>query len=159
MRTRRILLALVVLVIAALAGFAIFGMLAWRAVTVEEADAPEALRRFSEIRARLGGGEPLLTLDQAGNVVRRAEPPARAPRPLRRLAVLAYQSGDERLVTADVPFWFFRLKGPAAQYLVRGTGLDLERLEITAADLERYDPSVVIDHARPNGDRLLVWTE
>ncbi|MEX2271757.1 MAG: hypothetical protein WD690_09815 [Vicinamibacterales bacterium] len=47
----------------------------------------------------------------------------------------------------------------AAQFLVRGTGLDLERQQISARDLERYGPSVVIDHTRPNGDRLLVWTE
>ena len=64
-----------------------------------------------------------------------------------------------KLVTADVPMWFFRMKGPPTQFLVRGTGLDLERLQITAAHLERFDPSVVIDHARANGDRLLVWTE
>lgn len=76
-----------------------------------------------------------------------------------RLGVLAYQAGDDRLVTADVPMWFFRMKGPPTQFLVRGTGLDLERLQITAADLERFDPSVVIDHTRSNGDRLLVWTE
>jgi hypothetical protein len=73
--------------------------------------------------------------------------------------VLAYQAGEQRLVAADVPFWFFRLKGPAAQYALSGTGLDLKRLGITAADLERHGPAVVIDHTRPNGDRLLVWTE
>ena len=156
MRTRRVLL---VLLAGAVMGFAIFGVLAYRAVNVEDADAPEALRRFTAIRAALGAGDPLLTLDEDGNVVRRAIPPTRQPRPVSRLAVLAYQANEQRLVSVDVPFWFFRLKGPAAQYLVRGTGLDLERLEITAADLTRYDPSVVIDHARPNGDRLLVWTE
>lgn len=82
-----------------------------------------------------------------------------ARRNIRRFRVLVYQSAEERLVAADVPFWFFKLKGAAAQYAVRGTGLDLERLRITGADLERYEPSVVIDHVRPNGDRLLVWTE
>lgn len=156
MRTRRIVLGLLV---AAVLGLAVFGFLASRAVTVEDAPAPEALRRFEAVRAGLGGGDPLLALDDAGNVVRRASPASSSPRPVTRLGVLAYQSGEQRLVTADVPMWFFRLKGPAAQYLVRGTGLDLERLQITAADLERFDPSVVIDHTRANGDRLLVWTE
>lgn len=96
---RRLVLALVA---AAIVAIAVFGFLASRAVTVEEAPAPEALRRFESIRAALGGREPLIALDEAGNVIRRA---------------------------------------------------------ITAADLERFDPSVVIDHARANGDRLLVWTE
>lgn len=156
MRTRRVLLALLG---GAVIGFTIFGLLAYRAVSVEEAAAPEALRRFETIRAGLGDGIPLIGLDDAGNVIRRAAPPSTSPRPVRRLGVLAYQASEQRLVTADVPMWFFKLKGPAAQYLVRGTGLDLERLQITASDLERYDPSVVIDHARRNGDRLLVWTE
>jgi len=153
---RRVLVALLV---AAVLGLATFVILAYRAVTVEQASAPEALRRFIEIRTRLGGTAPLLTLDEAGNVVRRTEPRATARRKIRRFRVLVYQVADERLIAADVPFWFFKIKGTAAQYAVRGTGLDLERLRITGADLERYEPSVVIDHTRLNGDRLLVWTE
>ncbi|HEX6323659.1 MAG TPA: hypothetical protein VFZ36_08035 [Vicinamibacterales bacterium] len=156
MRMRRVLL---LLLFGALIGFGIFAVLAWRAVDVEQAGAPEALRRFTAVRTALGGRAPLLTLDDAGNVVRRAAPPAQQPPPLSRLAVLAYQANEQRLVSAEVPFWFFRMKGPPTQFLVRGTGLDLERLEITAADLAKHGPSVVIDHARPNGDRLLVWTE
>jgi hypothetical protein len=140
-------------------GFTIFGVLAYRATTVEQSDAPEALRRFAAIRASAGGGAPLLTLDDQGRVTRRQDPPSGGrPRPA-RLGVLAYRAADQRLVTVDMPFWFFKLKGPAAQFAVRGTGLDLQRLQITAADLERYGPAVVIDHAAGSGDRLLVWTE
>lgn len=156
MRMRRVLL---LLLFGALIGFGIFAVLAWRAVNVEDADAPEALRRFTAIRSALGARPPLLTLDDAGNVVRRAAPPVQQPPPLRRLAVLAYQADQQRLVSAEVPFWFFRMKSRPTQFLVRGTGLDLERLEITAPDLAKYGPSVVIDHGRANGDRLLVWTE
>ena len=140
-------------------GLLTFGILAYRAVSLEQASAPEALRRFTDIRARLGGTAPLLTLDSAGNVVRRTEPPAMARRKIQRFRVLVYQVAEERLVAADVPFWFFKVKGTAAQYAVHGTGLDLERLGITGADLERYEPSLIIDHVRPNGDRMLVWTE
>ena len=60
---------------------------------------------------------------------------------------------------ASVPFWFLKLKGPAAQMALRGTGLDLEYLGLAAGDLERYGPALVIDHTRPSGDRLLVWTQ
>jgi hypothetical protein len=111
------------------------------------------------VRAALGQSPPLLTLDESGNVIRRTEPAGAFPVRPHRLVALTYQSAERRLVSADVPFWFFKLKGPAAQYAVRGTGLDLERLQITAADLERHGPAIVIDHTRANGDRLLVWTE
>jgi hypothetical protein len=156
LRTSRVLL---ILLAGAVIGFTIFGDLLSRAVTVERAEPPEALRRFGAVRAAFGTSAPLLTLDGAGNVTRRAHAPVGVRvRPV-RLGVLAYQASKQRLVAADVPFWFFKLKGPAAQYAVRGTGLDLKRLGITASDLERQGPAVVIDHVRSNGDRLLVWTE
>ena len=147
------------LLAAAAVGLTVFGWLAIRAVNVAQAPAPEALRRFTEVRARLGAAVPLLTLDDAGNVVRRSEAPEIARRPIRRFRALVYESAQERLIAVDVPFWFYKLKGKAAEFAVRDTGLDLARLQITGADLERYEPSVVIDHVRPNGDRVLVWTE
>ena len=148
-----------VIAVGAAGGLLIFGVLVSRAVTVERAEAPEALRRFTAVRSALGPAAPLLTLDEAGRVVRRAGPPPAAAVRLTRLGVLTYQAEQRRLVSADVPFWFFKLKGPAAQYAVRGTGLDFKRLQITPSDLERHGPALVIDHTRPNGDRLLVWTE
>lgn len=156
LRTSHVLLLLLA---GAVIGFTIFGVLVSRAVTVERADPPEALRRFGAVRAALGTSAPLLTLDEAGNVTRRKEMPAATGVRPKHLGVLAYQAGEQRLVAADVPFWFFKLKGPAAQYALSGTGLDLQRLGITAANLERHGPAIVVDHTRPNGDRLLVWTE
>ena len=156
---RRSGVLMLVVAVGAGAGLTIFGILAYRAVTVERADVPEALRRFAAIRATVAGADPLLTLDDAGRVVRRREPPASGRAKPTRLGVLTYRARDQRLVSADVPFWFFRLKGPAAQFAVRGTGLDLERLQITPADLERHGPAVVIDHTNRDGDRLLVWAE
>jgi hypothetical protein len=58
-----------------------------------------------------------------------------------------------------VPFWFLKVKGPAVQYALRGTGLDLKRLGVSPADLEGYGVCLILDQTRTNGDRLLVWTE
>jgi hypothetical protein len=58
-----------------------------------------------------------------------------------------------------VPLWFLRVKGPAAQVALRGTGFDLEALGLTADDLARSGIGVVLDDARENGDRVLAWTE
>ncbi len=46
-----------------------------------------------------------------------------------------------------------------AQALRSGTGLDLERLNVTPDELQRCGVCLVLDEARTNGDRLLVWTE
>lgn len=147
------------LLIAAVVGLAGFGVMVYRAVTIQTAESSDALREFARMRAALPAGPALLELDAAGTIVRRAEPRSDSPDPIRRLRVLAYHAETRRLVSAEVPFWFLRLKGPAAQLALRDTGLDLERFRITPADLARHGPSVVIDSASDNGDRLLVWTE
>lgn len=140
-------------------GLVVFGALAYSAVDIERVSAPEALRRFEKIRATFAGRHPLLLLDEGGNVIRREEPMGGAVRVIHRLSAVAYQPNQERLITAEVPFWLFKIKGPAAQLALRDTGFDLGRLRITAADLQRHGPALVIDQVRANGDRLLVWTE
>ena len=78
---------------------------------------------------------------------------------VKRLEVLGYRAAEERLVTAHVPLWFLSLKGPALQFAVRDTGLDLERLGLNADDLSRRGPGLVLDQVLKNGDRLLDWAE
>ena len=150
---------LIVLAAGAAIGFSIFAVLVYRAVTIEQADRGEAARRFAAVRAALPQGPPVLQIDNAGNVVRRETPRSTTPLEIRRLCVLVYYAEGQRLVSADAPFWFFRIKGPAAQYALRDTGLDLERLGVTPDELQRYGPAVLIDRMQPNGDLLLVWTE
>ena len=144
---------------AAAAGLGVFVLLAWRSVTVEQATPDEALRRFTEVRNSLAVVEPLLRVGAAGRITRRVQPSAREAVHPTRLRALAYRAPERRLVRADVPFWFFKIKGPAAQYALHRTGLDLDRLGVTPADLERCGVCLVLDETRANGDRLLVWTE
>lgn len=153
----RIALAIVV---AALVGFSIFGRLVYRAVEVGPADPVEALVRFQAARARFVNQTPMLEVDASGQVVP-ARPPGAgsAPKELKRLEVLAYHVAGARLVAAHVPFWFFSLKRPAAQLAVRGTGLDLDALNLSAESLSQHGPGLIIERAFPNGDRLLVWAE
>jgi len=101
----------------------------------------------------------MLTIEPSGRVVRRPSPPREGTGGVERLRILVYQVQQERLVQADVPFWFVALKGPALQYAVRDTGVDLDRLGVTAADLRRHGPGPILDETRSNGDRVLVWVE
>jgi hypothetical protein len=73
--------------------------------------------------------------------------------------VLAYRASEERLVEADVPLLFLRVKGPAVAFALRGTNFDLESLGLTAADLVDAGPGIVLDETRGNGDRVLAWTQ
>jgi hypothetical protein len=154
-KTRKVMWSLGVI---AIAGLSLFAFLAWRSVTIERADPSDALRRFAQVESRLRSSEPLLHIDAGGTITRRPAPVGEPAR-LSRLQALAYQVPEQRLVHAVVPFWFLKLKGPAVHYALRDTGLDLKRLGVTPADLEQYGAGIVLDETRPDGDRLLVWTE
>jgi hypothetical protein len=144
---------------AALASVGMLAFLAWRNSITEVAPPDEALSRYAEVRGRLAWSDPILRLSQNGVVSRRPPRSDEAVAPPTHLCVLAYRAAEQRLVRATVPFWFVKVKGPAVQYSLRSTGLDLRRLGVTPADLQQYGPSVVLDESRENGDRLLVWTE
>ena len=143
--------------IAGAIGLIVFGFLAWRSVHVEHVEANEALRRFVEIRERFSGQEPILHIGPDGRMMRRSAPtsPMQAPEDF---YVLAYHAAGQRLVRAHMPFWFLSVKGPAAQFALRDTGLDLDRLGVTPRDLKRYGPCLVLDETRADGSRVLVWT-
>jgi hypothetical protein len=156
MRTWQIL---VLLGLAVLLGFTVFGILTSRHTTVERIPREEALLRMGEARALFGDEVPLLDAETAGRLVRRRlSPPPEGVRP-ELLVVLAYWASEERLVRVDVPFWFVKLKGPAAELALRDTGFDLRRLHMTASDLEELGPCLILDEGRANGDHVLVWTE
>jgi hypothetical protein len=140
-------------------GLSIFGVLVWRSVTIEPADGNEVARRFSAARAGLPSTAPLVDIDDAGRVIRMRPGAAARPLPVARLKALAWPAAEQRLVSAEAPFWFFKLKGPAARYALNGTGFDLDRLHLTPGDLERFGPGAIIDHTSRDGSRLLVWTE
>jgi hypothetical protein len=148
-----------VFALCALGGLAIFAALVWRAVTIEDVERAAAVRRFDVVRGSLKSRTPLIELDRLGRPVRAAPVGETSGRPISRLKALSWRAAEHRLVSADAPFWFFKVKGPAAKFALEGTGFDLERLHLTPADIERAGPGLVVDHTSEDGSRLLVWTE
>jgi len=133
----------------------LFGVLAWQAVSVEPMDGPSALRQFETVRSTIAGA-PIVQRDETGRFERRVTESSETP--VRTLHVLAYHVNGQRLARADVPLWFFRVKGPAVEYALRGTDFDLAALNLTPRDLQEAGPCVILDDVRPNGDRVLAWT-
>lgn len=156
--TRSFRIGALVVLVCALAGLALFGLLAWQAVTVEDATRADAERRIADVRAGLLSKEPLVEIDDEGRLVRMASRGDATGRPIARLKGLAWRAPDRRLVSVDSPFWFVKLKGPAAAFVLQDTGLDLDGLGLTPAMLERFGPAVIIDHTSRDGSRLLIWT-
>jgi hypothetical protein len=156
--THRARVGVVVFVAAGVLGMAVFGVLAWRSVTVAQTDPSGALREFEDAIARVPSTQPLVERDRSGRFVRHPSEPT-GSRAVTQLHALAYYVDGRRLVRADVPLRLFKVKGPAARYALRDTGFDIDALQLTATDIERAGARVILDESRSNGDRLLVWTE
>ena len=148
---------LVGIALVALLAVGVFGVFAWQSISIETLAQDHAIARFERARSMFSGRPPILTA--SGGRLRPAVPPAGPVQRPTRFCVLAYRAPEGRLATVSLPFWFLTMKGPAVAYSLRDTGLDLDRLGVTPADLERYGPALVLDETRANGDRLLIWTE
>jgi hypothetical protein len=139
--------------------FAAFGMIFFvRNVSMEQATTAEADRSFETVRAQFKD-KPIIAIDGRENVTLQRRPP-NAPPPVKPtvLHIMAHDPEDERVVNVKVPFWLLRL-GREKIRLGSGGDFQLEDLKITAQELERYGPALLLDHRDRSGTRVLVWTQ
>jgi len=115
---------------------------------------------FEQIKGQFTGQKPLIELDERGRFLRAN--PDRPGRPdLRRpdsLYVLAFDPDDERIVKVTIPFWLLRFKSRGTIDF-NGGRLELEDLKLTVEDLERFGPTLIVDHKSTGGERVLVWSQ
>ena len=127
--------------------------------SIEHLDGADGTRRLDPIRQRFGSGGPMLRLGADGTVVDRKPPSNNRDTDIENIIVVTYDATARRLTQTRIPFWFFRIKAPAAEYAFGGTGLDFRKLGLTASDLRAYGPALIVDHVTAAGGRLVVWTE
>jgi hypothetical protein len=75
---------------------------------------------------------------------------------------MVWQPDERKLVKLNIPFWLLRMtKGQPIRLSGHQDGGEAGpvRLNITAEDLERYGPGLVMDHKDAGGDRVLVWAQ
>ena len=118
----------------------------------------------TRIRARFAGQSPRLQLRAAPggtrlHLDRSATPPEKPPTSLH---VAAFDPGAHKLVQFAIPFWILRHL-PDGKIQVDGeevlNHVDTPSGRLTAADLEALGPGLLVDDQRPNGRRVIVWTE
>jgi hypothetical protein len=135
---------------------------AWLFVSVFERDTADeraATASFDEVRRRFADVEPVFRMVGDDRAELRREPPSPARgEPLQRLQVLAWDPDDESLAKVTLPFWILRLKsGPLD--MSGKVMIDHHHVDVTVEQIERYGPTLLIDHQGRGGGRLLVWTE
>lgn len=153
------IIVLGILCLIAVAGAGIY--FATQHIETRTASSSSASREFEEAKAKFSGQKPLIELDRHGKFVRantdRPAPPyARSPE---QLNVLAYAPKDGRIVHVKIPFWLLRLKMGNARIDFNGNRMDLDDLRLSVEDLERYGPTLIVDHSSTDGERVLVWSQ
>ncbi|HEY3884931.1 MAG TPA: hypothetical protein VGL62_06975 [Vicinamibacterales bacterium] len=115
-------------------------------------------KEFEEVRSRFASQPPLIELDDDGRFVHaNTDRPTKGPQP-DSLHILAFNPRDDRVVRMSIPFWLLRLKGAGSPITI-GDDFDMNQLKITVADLERYGPTLIVDHTSRDGGRVLVWSQ
>jgi hypothetical protein len=130
-------------------------------IDTKAASPANAAHDFDQVKARFVGQKPLIELDQHGRYLRSHTdrmPPANAAPP-ESINVLAFDPDDGRIVRVSVPFWLVRMKMRGATIDLNGKHMDLEDLKLTVEDLERFGPTLIVDHRNASGERVLVWSE
>lgn len=152
-------LAVSIVALCAFGGLVIFGIMTWRSTSIDRLEPADAAQRLEAVRQRFGRAAPVLQLGADGTVISRRPPNERPDAVISKIIVVTYDASTQRLTETRIPFWFFRIKAPAAEYAFGGTGLDFRRLGLTAADLRGYGPALIVDHTTGAARRVVVWTE
>ena len=134
-------------------------------IQVQQTTSSSIAKEFDDVHARFASQKPLIEVDDRGHFVRaNTDRPAGSPKP-ESLHILAFSAKDDKVVRMSIPFWLLRLKGPGNRITLggradfNGSDFDLRRMNITEEDLERYGPTLIVDHSGANGDRVLVWSQ
>lgn len=130
-------------------------------VQTRAASPTNAAQEFDQIEARFTGQKPLIELDSRGHYLRAntdRNPPSN-PKPPEALNVLAFDPGDGRIVRISIPFWLLRMKMRGTTIDFNGRKMDLDDLKLTVEDLERFGPTLIVDHKQATGERVLVWSQ
>ncbi len=121
----------------------------------------KAAHDFEQIETRFTGQKPLIELDSHGRYLRAHTDRTPPPNPASpdALNVLAFDPDDGRIVRISIPFWLLRLKLHGTTINFNGNKMDLEDLKLTVEDLERFGPTLIVDHKNVEGARVLVWSQ
>ncbi len=125
------------------------------------ASPAEAARDFEQVTTRFTGQKPLIELDDRGRYLRshtdrQPVPNAKSPD---ELHVMAFDPDEGHIVRVSIPFWLLRMKMQGSAIDLNGNRFDLEDMKLTVEDLERFGPTLIVDHRSTSGERVLVWSQ
>jgi hypothetical protein len=150
-------LLVVGVVLVGVVGYVIYQQFAIQAKTATEGSADE---EFAKIVATFEGQKPYLVIKDGEPVV--TEAPAASPgKPVEALHIIIWDPDEQKVVKLNMPFWLLRMtKGQPIRISSHDdSGGKAMKLRITADDLEKRGPGLILDHKEATGERVLVWAQ
>jgi hypothetical protein len=141
----------------AVAGFVVYQQFAFKSMPATEQSAEQ---RFEEVAKRFEGQKPLLVIEDGEPVLQKPSSTRTRGR-IEALHVMVWNPRDERVVSLNIPFWLIRMTNGHPIKLSAGdhdTGAR-PQLNITADDLERHGPGLILIHRERGGERVIVWAQ
>ena len=159
-----IVVGIVVLVV--VVGVSLIAGMAWmvtKQVTVHQLSGEGGEQEFEKLREPFAGQKPFIELaddgSHAGAVVHH-EMATHAPGSVSTIHVRFWAPSDSKLIQVDLPFWMIRLMGSKPiQFHSDDSGFRGVTLKVTAEELERRGPGLIVDHGRKGEERVLIWTD
>jgi hypothetical protein len=128
-------------------------------IDIRSASRTTVSEDFARIRQQFASQKPLIELDDRGHLARaNTDRPSGSRRP-ESLNIMAFDPDDEKIVKMAIPFWLLRLKMQGTRFNVGNDSIDLHELHLTVEDLERFGPTLIVDHKGRDGERVLVWSQ
>jgi hypothetical protein len=141
----------------AVAGYFVYQQFAFQS---QPANEWTARQKFEAVAKRFEGQQPLLVIEDGEPVINR-HTRTRSSKPIEALHVMVWDSADERVITLNIPFWLIRMTDGRPIRLSAGDRetVSTPELHISADELMRYGPGLILLHTDAGGERVIVWAQ
>ncbi len=136
-----------------------------RQVAFQTVETATGEAEFQKLQAGFEGQTPFIELtgdeefEDARAVVHR-ELAKHPTGKVSKVHIRIWSPEERKLVSLDLPFWMVRFMGNKPINLETGhSGFNRVSLRVTAEELERRGPGLVMNHTAPRGESVLVWLE
>ncbi len=157
-----VVVAIAVVGIVGLIAMAAAGMYFFaRHVQSTEASPAIAARSFDEVKTKFANQRPLIELDERGDFVKSNLDRERPANPARidAMHVMIFDPDEGRLIRFSVPWWLIRLQSGQGRISFDAGDTKMRDLQITPEDIERFGPTLIVNHQSSKGERVLVWSQ
>jgi len=127
-----------------------------RTTIARDVSTTRANEAFAAAAQRFADSRPAFELGDDRRPRPAAGAPRRNPGSVSDLHVLAWAAQEQTLADVTLPLWLLRLKSGPIAFGTYVSGLDDHGVRLTAEEIERLGPGVLIDFTAPDGDRVLL---